>query len=195
MTRGKLAVLMVVVVAFALLVTGCLKKAEPIQLQDPDAVTSIDITKIDGTDITVEKQDEIDRIMKTLAGAEPTRTQSVNDTPDDPYGTLMINTDTDTNELHYYERDGEFFVEKSYTGIYRIDHDLEQDIPDTPVPTVGLEFDENGNPTPDSAEQIYQEQMEKDLQEYLKKEQEDAVRDYYISQPDPDPDSMLPGGH
>lgn len=119
-----ICVILVLAVAFALLVTMVPEKAEPLQLAEPEAVTSIEITKIDGTKVTAGERDEIDRIMKVIAGAEPTRIQSVNDTPDEPYGTLRIKTDTGTEEIHYYERDGEYFVEKPYAGVYRVEQDI-----------------------------------------------------------------------
>ena len=65
------------------------------------------------------------------------------------------------------------------------------------LPTRGLEFDEDGNPTPESAEQIILEEKENGYQEYLNQQAEEAYREYYLSLPDPDWDNEqdLPGGH
>ena len=63
------------------------------------------------------------------------------------------------------------------------------------VPTKGLEFNEDGTPTPESAEQILKEEQERQYQEYLDKEHEQIIRDYYLSEPEYDTDPGLPGGH
>lgn len=73
--------------------------------------------------------------------------------------------------------------------------DKQEEASDEAAPTRGLEFDENGEPTPESAEQILQEQLEQEYQEYLDKEHEKIMEEYYLSQPETDTDPGLPAGH
>lgn len=73
----------------------------------------------------------MEQILYIVRDAEPTRSQSVNDQPTnvDAYGTITINTDADPTVVYYYEKDGKYYVEQPYVGIYRLDFNPEAVMP------------------------------------------------------------------
>lgn len=110
---------------------GCGKTAEPISLPASVDVTKIDIETPDGARISFNVFSDIEQIVETLNGAEPTRTPSVNDQPTnvDAYGRVSIDSGGETTVLYYYDRDGRHFVEQPYAGIYELKQSFEEAVP------------------------------------------------------------------
>ena len=75
--RKKIVILLAIVCIVML--AGCGKKAEPIDLPSNEAVTSIEVITIDGAKADITEASKIETIMATLSAAKPTRAQSVND--------------------------------------------------------------------------------------------------------------------
>lgn len=123
---------LIIIMSLCLLVAlaGCGKKADPIDLPDNDAVKSIDISSIDGDKIELS-EDGMKEILHIVRDAEPTRSQSINDQPTnlDAYGTIVINTNEESTVLYYYEKNGKYYVEQPYVGIYRLDFNPEAIMP------------------------------------------------------------------
>ena len=72
-------VLIITMICILTVLSGCGKKAEPIDLPSNDAVTSIEVITIDGAKADITEASKIETIMATLSAAKPTRAQSVND--------------------------------------------------------------------------------------------------------------------
>ena len=119
--RKMIAVLITVVCI--VMSVGCGKKAEPIDLPSNEAVISIEVIAIDGAKVDITEASQIETVMTALSAAEPTRTQSVNDQPTnvDAYGTVSINTDSESTVVYYYDKDSKHYVEQPYRGIYEME--------------------------------------------------------------------------
>ena len=110
----------IAVLALALL-AGCGKPAAPMDLPPDNAVTEAVIVTMNGGKIAVTEPDRIEAVMHFLRAAEPTRTPSVNDQPTNvaAYGTVSVNAGGRTTVVYYYEKDGRYYLEQPYQGIYR----------------------------------------------------------------------------
>lgn len=92
-----------------------------------DSVTEIEITAIDGTKVIIADADTVAAIMSALSEAKPTRKASVNDQPVNvaSFGTVRINAGEKTTVIYYYEKDGRYYAEQPYNGIFRLNADIE----------------------------------------------------------------------
>lgn len=115
-----------ILLALALL-AGCGKPAEPIDLPSDDAVAAVGMITMSGEDIYFTDPGRIKAAMDILRAAEPTRRQSVNDSPTNVarYGIVSIHADDRTTVVYYYEEDGKHYIEQPYRGIYRTADNLE----------------------------------------------------------------------
>ena len=111
-----------ILLALALL-AGCGKPAAPIDLPSDHAVTEVGGVTINGEEFAVTEPDQIEAVMRLLRAAEPTRRQSVNDSPSNvaSYGIVSIYAGDRTTVVYYYEKDGKHYIEQPYRGIYRLE--------------------------------------------------------------------------
>ena len=111
-----------ILLALALL-AGCGKKAAPIDLPSDDAVAAVGMITMSGEDIYFTDPGRIKAAMDILRAAEPTRRQSVNDSPTNvaSYGIVSIYAGDRTTVVYYYEKDGKHYIEQPYRGIYRLE--------------------------------------------------------------------------
>ena len=114
------------ILALALL-AGCGKPAAPIDLPPDTAVTEAVIVTMNGEEIAVTEPDRIEAVMRFLRAAEPTRRQSVNDSPTNVarYDIVSIYAGGQITVVYYYEKDGRHYIEQPYRGIYRTADNLE----------------------------------------------------------------------
>ena len=99
-----------------------------LDLPAPDSVTQIGITAPDGTEETIADEDTAAAIMSALNGAKPTRKASVNDQPVNvaSFGTVRINAGDKTTVIYYYEKDGGYYAEQPYNGIFKLNADIKE---------------------------------------------------------------------
>lgn len=123
MKRVNTAVLVFILV----LLFGCGKKAEPIDMPLNDAVKSIEIITTDGAKVDITENSQILTVMAALSTASPTRAESVNDQPMniDAYGTISIHTASESTVVYYYDKDSKHYIEQPYRGIYELEDSLE----------------------------------------------------------------------
>jgi len=115
-------IIAVFIAIMMILLAGCGKKAESIDITSGDIVTSIEVITTNGSKVDITEADQIKDVVNALKAAEPTRMESVNDQPTnvDSYGTVSINTDDGSTEIYYYDKDGKHYLEQPYTGIYEM---------------------------------------------------------------------------
>lgn len=64
-------------------------------------------------------------IVKVINSAESTKEESVQDVPDaEQYGKIILVSKEDERTLYYYEREGKYYIEDPYVGIYQCEQDL-----------------------------------------------------------------------
>ena len=126
MKKTNRIIAVVAILAMALL-AGCGKPAAPIDLPPDTAVTEVGVVTMNGEEIAVTEPDRIEAVMRFLRAAEPTRRQSVNDSPTNVarYGIVSIYTGDRTTVVYYYEKEGKHYIEQPYRGIYRTEDGIE----------------------------------------------------------------------
>ena len=126
MKKTHRIIMAAILLALALL-AGCGKKAAPIDLPSDDAVAAVGMITMSGEDIYFTDPDRIKAAMDILRAAEPTRRQSVNDSPTNVarYGIVSIYAGGQTTVVYYYEKDGKHYIEQPYRGIYRPEDGIE----------------------------------------------------------------------
>lgn len=110
------------VLAVAVLLTACGKKAPPLQLPEAKAVTSIAVTAGGTTEIHLEEE-WIEQMMEDFINAEPTGRESVQDTPlAEDWLKIEIQPETGgVMTLFAYQKTGQEYLEQPYQGIYRLE--------------------------------------------------------------------------
>lgn len=118
--KSTAAILLTVIMCFVLASCG---KADPIVLPDRDNIANISVV-IDGEIIYHEDSSWIDSVMSGIADAEPTSKESVQDVPQvDDYIKLDIQLFGGVSTVFAYEKDGKYYIEQPYQGIYELDSD------------------------------------------------------------------------
>ena len=120
-------IIMAAILLTLALLAGCGKPAAPIDLPSDDAVAAVGMITMSGEDIYFTDPGRIKAAMDILRAAEPTRRQSVNDSPSNvaSYGIVSIYVGDRTTVVYYYEKDGKHYIEQPYRGIYRTADNLE----------------------------------------------------------------------
>lgn len=108
-------------------VAGCFyirlrPKAAPLTYPALEQIRKMTVVKNRSTDpVTITEQDAA-ALLSSLASTEPTRRQSLNDSPAvTPYYRLTLVTEERTYIYYLYEDDGVTYLESPYEGIYRIE--------------------------------------------------------------------------
>lgn len=108
----------------ALVLPSCGKKAPPVHLPETDQIVSV--TVIEGE--SWKKYSDpawISSFLSLVAAAEPTTVQSVSDTPNmEKYVRLDLSFSEGISVLFFYKKDGKYYVEQPYQGIYLADSSL-----------------------------------------------------------------------
>ncbi len=125
----------IILVALLLLTLGvfssCKGRPAPV-LPEPASVTAAEVT-MDEESLTHLKRAWIEEVIAGLSAAAPTRTESVSDAPSaSDYTLLELCTDDGACRMFFYEKDGAYYMEQPYQGIWQIDQQLYATICSTP---------------------------------------------------------------
>ncbi len=97
-------------------------KAEPLQYPDAESVSSVSVAKNRAADAVTLSAEDRATMLGYIESAEPTRKQSLNDSPYvTPYYRVALATEERTYIYYVYEEDGRTYLESPYEGIYRIE--------------------------------------------------------------------------
>jgi predicted small lipoprotein YifL len=113
--------LILFVLIFTLCLSGCGKKAKPIELPSTDNISSIEIAGgLKDTIITDKKM--IASFIKKVAEAIPTSKQSVQDVPTvSEYTRVDFVSDGNISSIFIYQENSKWYIEQPYHGIYETD--------------------------------------------------------------------------
>lgn len=107
--------------ALILCFSACGKKAALIALPSADKITSIEVTG-GVEDIIVTDKEAIAAIIEKVSEAQPTSQESVQDVPlVDEYTRIDMVSDGEILSIFVYQKDGNWYVEQPYQGIYKTD--------------------------------------------------------------------------
>lgn len=85
----------------------------------------INLTLYNGKSVNVTESEKVEDIVKVINGAASTKEESVQDAPDaEQYGKIILVSKEDERTLYYYEREGKYYIEEPYVGIYQCEQDL-----------------------------------------------------------------------
>jgi len=112
------------ILIFTIYLSGCEKKANPIELPLIDDITSIEIAGgIKDTIITNEEI--IASFIQKVIEAKPTSKQSLQDVPNAlEYTRVDFVSDGNITSIFIYKENSKWYIEQSYQGIYEIDENI-----------------------------------------------------------------------
>lgn len=101
--------------------SACGKQVSPIQLPAAEALVSVHISS-DGTAKTYTDTTWMQELLSTLSAAQPTSRESVQDYPDaaHPMQIIFEHQDGGTSTVFAYEKNGAYYLEQPYQGIYQL---------------------------------------------------------------------------
>ena len=118
--------LFVLLMIIAFLLCGCGKQAESIILPSVNDIDSIDITTLDGSDVSYSDKEWIEQFIVVVTQAKSTTKESVQDVPDtETYGKVDISNNGGTTTFFYYIENEKYYIEQPYKGIYETDIDID----------------------------------------------------------------------
>ena len=117
----KFSCFILFVLIFTLCLSGCGKKANPIELPPTDNISSIEIAG--GLEDTIIKDKEmIASIIQKVVDATPTSKQSVQDVPTvSEYTRIDFVSDGNISSIFIYQQNSKWYIEQPYHGIYETD--------------------------------------------------------------------------
>jgi hypothetical protein len=120
----KYSCLILFVLIFTLCLSGCVKKAKPIELPITDNISSIEIAGgLKDTIITDKKM--IASFIEKVAEAIPTSKQSVQDVPTvSEYTRVDFVSDKNISSIFIYQENSNWYIEQPYHGIYETDETI-----------------------------------------------------------------------
>ena len=94
-------------------------------MKESSKLQEINLTLYNGKSVNVTESKKVEDIVKVINSAESTKEESVQDVPNaDQYGRIVLVSKEDERTLYYYEREGKYYIEEPYVGIYQCDQDL-----------------------------------------------------------------------
>jgi len=122
----KTTLLLVLIFSFVFALVGCSKQAEPIVLPAVDEIDSIEITAINGSQVSYSDKEWIEQLLSVFLQAEATTLQSIQDVPNvENYGKVDISNNGGITTVFYYVDSGKYYIEQPYQGIYETDVDID----------------------------------------------------------------------
>lgn len=121
-----LAVIACVIVAICFLTDPSYPPHNPIVLPAADEIDFIDITTLDGSQVSCSDKEWIEQFLTIITQAEATSKESVQDVPNvEVYGKVDISNNGGVTTFFYYIDDETYCIEQPYQGVYETDVDIE----------------------------------------------------------------------
>ena len=91
-----------------------------------DEIDSIEITAINGSQVSYSDKEWIEQLLSVFLQAEATTLQSIQDVPNvENYGKVDISNNGGITTVFYYVDSGKYYIEQPYQGIYETDVDID----------------------------------------------------------------------
>lgn len=116
-----IGVVLLIVMAFIIFFfVGWRMKANESIISDPSKVKEISAVLYNGEYVKVTEPQQIKDAAKEINEASLTKKKSTQDVPEvKVYGKITITIKSEEKILYYYEKDGKYYVEVPYGGIYQ----------------------------------------------------------------------------
>lgn len=100
--------------------------AAPIVLPGIDKIEAVEITAMNGSTVAYTDKEWIEQFLSIFTQATATSMQSVQDFPNvDSYGKADISSNGGITTVFYYAKNGKYYIEQPYQGIYETDVDID----------------------------------------------------------------------
>lgn len=116
---------LITMIVIGCVLSGCAEKNNAEIVKESSNLQEINLTLYNGKRINVTKSEKIQDIVKVINSAESMKEESVQDVPNaKQYGKIILVSKEDERTLYYYEREGKYYIEEPYVGIYQCDQGL-----------------------------------------------------------------------
>ncbi len=115
---------LITMIVIGCVLSGCTGNDNAEIVKESSKLQEINLTLYNEKSVNVTESEKVEDIVKVI-GAASTKEESVQDVPDaDQYGKIILVSKEDERTLYYYEREGKYYIEEPYVGIYQCDQDL-----------------------------------------------------------------------
>lgn len=109
---------------------GCQLGGKAIILPKAGNITAIQVETLEGESLSLTQEEDIARLLEVLNTGWSIGRESVQDQPlVEPYGTIRLENRGGATVLYYYKERDATLVEQPYTGIFRLEGNLESALP------------------------------------------------------------------
>lgn len=113
---------LITMIVIGCVLSGCAGNDNAEIVKESSKLQEINLTLYNGKSVNVTESKKVEDIINS---AESTKEESVQDVPDaKQYGKIILASKEDERTLYYYEREGKYYIEEPYVGIYQCDQDL-----------------------------------------------------------------------
>ena len=116
---------LITMIVIGCVLSGCTGNDNTEIVKESSKLQEINLTLYNGKSVNVTESEKVEDIVKVINSAESTKEESVQDVPDaKQYGKIILVSDEDERTLCCYEREGKYYIEEPYVGIYQCDQNL-----------------------------------------------------------------------
>lgn len=117
---------LITMIVIACVLSGCAENDNAEIVKESSKLQEINLTLYNGKSVNVTESKKVEDIVKVINSAESTKEESVQDVPDaKQYGKIILASKEDERTLYYYEREGKYYIEEPYVGIYQCEQNLD----------------------------------------------------------------------
>lgn len=112
---------LITMIVIGCVLSGCAGNDNAEIVKESSKLQEINLTLYNGKSVNVTELEKVEDIVKVINGAASTKKESVQDVPDaKQYGKIILVSKEDERTLYYYEREGKYYIEEPYVGIYGV---------------------------------------------------------------------------
>lgn len=112
--------------SLSLILSSCVKKADPIVLPSTDEIIAVEIVS-GNEDIIQTDKVWIKSFVQKINEAKPTSKESIQDVPTKPeYIRVDFVSDGKISSIFVYKENSKYYIEQPYKGIYETDDTIQE---------------------------------------------------------------------
>lgn len=116
----------VLLMSLSLILSSCVKKADPIVLPSIDEIIAVEIVS-GNEDIIQTDKVWIKSFVQKINEAKPTSKESIQDVPTKPeYIRVDFVSDGKISSIFVYKENSKYYIEQPYKGIYETDDTIQE---------------------------------------------------------------------
>ena len=117
---------LITMIVIGCVLSGCAENDNEEIVKESSKLQEINLTLYNEKSVNVTESGKVEDIVKAINDAASTKEESVQDVPDaKQYGKIILVSKEDERTLYYYEREGKYYIEEPYVGIYQCEQNLD----------------------------------------------------------------------